>query len=163
MNKTTSDRFSTCRRLVRGDAFEAQIGAHMATPLLNTRGLEKLGEHYASGVFLRRALTRYIALVLCRLLEKPERGQTGETASIASLLDMANSERILGQDQVQTFTSNFDKVKAEAANKEYDLVQAFRDLRTIQLATGSCHGQNRRTTSGRITYWSLLRPFLISS
>lgn len=134
MNKTTSDRFRICRRLVRDDAFEAQIAVHMAMPLLNAPGLDKLRDHYASGVFLRRALTRYIALVLCRLLERPEKGQTGETASIASLLDMANSERILEQDRVQKFISDFDKVKAQAADKEYDMVRALRDLRTIQLA-----------------------------
>jgi hypothetical protein len=103
----------------------------MAIPLLNAPGLDKVRDHYASGVFLRRALTRYIALVLCRLLERPEKGQTGETASIASLLDI---ERILEQDRVQKFISDFDKVKAQAADKEYDMLRAFRDLRTIQLA-----------------------------
>jgi hypothetical protein len=134
LDKTTSDRFRICRRLVRDDAYEAQIAVHMAMPLLQARGVDELGEYYAPGVFLRRALARYIALILCRLLERPDQGYTGETASIASLIDMANSERILQQDQVQTFISDFDRVKAEAADKEYDMVRALRDLRTIQLA-----------------------------
>jgi hypothetical protein len=134
MNKPTSDRFRICRRLVRDDAHEAQIAMHMAMPLLQARGVDELGKHYAPGAFLRRALARYIALILCRLLERPDQGYTGETASIASLIDMAKSERILQQDQVQSFTSDFDRVKAEAADKEYDMVRALRDLRTIQLA-----------------------------
>jgi hypothetical protein len=134
MNKPTSDRFRICRRLVRDDAHEAQIAMHMAMPLLQARGVDELGKHYAPGVFLRRALARYIALILCRLLERPDQGYTGETASIASLIDMAKSERILQQDQVQLFTSDFDRVKVETADKEYDMVRALRDLRTIQLA-----------------------------
>ena len=90
---------------------QAQIAMHMAMPLLQARGVDELGKHYAPGVFLRRALARYIALILCRLLERPDQGYTGETASIASLIDMAKSERILQQDQVQSFTSDFEKSK----------------------------------------------------
>jgi hypothetical protein len=151
MNKTTSDRFRICRRLVRDDAFEAQIAVHMAMPLLNAPGLDKLGDHDASGVLLRRALTRYIALVLCRLLERPEKGQIGETASIASLLDTANSERVLEQDRVQKFISDFDKVKRRRRTKNMTWFEHFGVCEPFNWPIGSFHGKNRRTTSGPVT------------
>ena len=77
---------------------------------------------------------RYLAIVLSRLLEKPGEGSTGVTASISSLLDMAKSEAVLDKRQIQHFTSEFKKIKAAAAKGEYDLVNALRKLRTIQLA-----------------------------
>jgi hypothetical protein len=83
MAKSPSDKFNTCRKLVCEDAFEAQLAAKMAIPLLGG-ALPKMTNHYSVGVFLRRALTRYLGLVLSRLLDKPENGRTGMTASIAS-------------------------------------------------------------------------------
>ena len=89
--------------------------------------------HYSIGVFLRRALTRYLGLVVSRLLDKPENGKTGITASIASLLEMARDEAIFTPAQVQGFISEFEEIKKAAAG-EYDLVRALRDLRNIHLA-----------------------------
>jgi hypothetical protein len=86
-------------------------------------------------VFFRRAITRYLALISCRLLEKPnERGKKGVTASIASLLDMAETEALLTQEKIGNFRSEFEKIKADAADGEYDLVKSLHDLRTIQVA-----------------------------
>jgi hypothetical protein len=131
--KTPSGQFNTCRKLVCDDAFETQLAAEMATPLLSGT-LTKINEHYPVGVFLRRSLTRYLALVLSRLLDKPENGRTGVSASIASLLDMAQTEAILDNTQIERFVSDFEKIKNSAAQGAYDLVRALRDLRNIHLA-----------------------------
>lgn len=133
MNKTPSEQFNTCRKLVCDDAFEARLAAEMATPLLSG-GLAKMNDHYSVGVFLRRSLTRYLGLIVSRLLEKPGQGPTGTTASIPSLLEMAQNEEILNKNQVQRFFSDFETIKAQATNGEYDLVRALRDLRNIYLA-----------------------------
>ena len=134
MTKAASEQFCTCRKFVHDDAFEAQITARMATPLLSGAVNKLKGDYHPVGIFLRRALTRYLAITLSRLLDKPGKGRTGETASIASLLDMAKSERILDKRQIQHFISNFETVKVGAAQEEYDMVQALRDLRNIHLA-----------------------------
>jgi hypothetical protein len=47
---------------------------------------------------------------------------------------MAESERVLDNDQIKRFTSDFDKIIAEAAQGEYDIVKKLRELRNIQLA-----------------------------
>lgn len=134
--KTTSENFDSCRERVHDDAFEARLALHMTLPLLkNTLKELKPDYLYNSGVFLRRALTRYLALVLCRLLDRPnDRGRTGITASISSLLAMTKAEDVLAEDRVQKFTADFEKIKADAARGEYNLVQALRDLRNIQVA-----------------------------
>lgn len=131
-----SEKFHACRVLVHDDAFEAQIALHMVAPLLKNVLRElSLKYLYEGSVFLRRSLTRYFALVLCRLLDKPNAsGRTGTTASISSLLEMAKSENVLSNDQIQKFSSEFEKIKADAAQGQYDLVQALRDLRNIQIA-----------------------------
>jgi hypothetical protein len=127
MTKAPSEQFYTCRKLVHDDAFEAKCAAQMALPLLR-RDLSPLAG------FLRRALTSYLAIALSRLLEKPKEGHTGVTASVSSLLDMAKSENLLRQDEIEFFVSDFKRIKAEATQGEYDLVQALRDLRNIHLA-----------------------------
>jgi hypothetical protein len=134
--KCGSDTFQACRKLVHDDAFEAKIARHMVTPLLQNALKEMKTKYlYDSGVFFRRAITRYFALISCRLLEKPnERGKTGVTASIASLLDMAETEALLTQEKIVNFRSEFEKIKADAADGEYDLVKSLHDLRTIQVA-----------------------------
>jgi hypothetical protein len=136
MKIATSEEFRKCRELVHDDAFEAQIALHMATPLLSgTLSQLKLNHLYDSALFLRRALVRYLSLALYRLLDKPNySGRTGITASIVSLLEMAKSEGILSADQFVKLMSDIDKIKANGANGEYDLVQALRDLRNIQVA-----------------------------
>ena len=69
------------------------------------------------------------------LLDKPnEKGKTGVTASIESLLEMARSEDILSDQQIKAFTAELEKIKAGGPSGEYDLVQAIRDLRNIQVA-----------------------------
>ncbi len=134
--KTTSENFDACRERVHDDAFETRLALHMTLPLLkNTLKELKLDYLYNSGVFLRRALTRYLALVLCRLLDRPnDSGRTGITASISSLLAMTKAEDVLAEHRVQKFTADFEKIKADAAQGEYSLVQALRDLRNIQVA-----------------------------
>jgi argininosuccinate lyase len=73
--------------------------------------------------------------VICRLLDKPnDSGKTGVTASISSLLVMAKSEGVLSEAQIQKLISDIEKIKADAAQGEYNLVQALRDLRNIQVA-----------------------------
>lgn len=136
MNKPTSENFRTCRSRVHDDAFEAQLTLHMVTPLLgNTLRELKLEYLYKSGVFLRRALVRYLALALYRLLDKPnEKGRTGITVSIASLLEMAKSESILANTEITRLTAEIEKIKTDGANREYDIMQAIRDLRNIQVA-----------------------------
>ncbi len=136
LKKTTSEKFRACRELVHDDVFEAEITLHMVTPLLKNALKElKLDYLYNSGLFLRRALTRYLAIVLYRLLDKPnDSGKTGVTASISSLLVMAKSEGVLSETQIQKLSSDIEKIKTGAAQGEYDLVQALRDLRNIQVA-----------------------------
>jgi hypothetical protein len=112
MPKPVSNRFSTCRKLVHDDAFEGQLAVHMVTPLLSKALRELKPEYHSCGIFLRRALIRYLGIVLYRLLDKPQRGRTGETASISSLLEMAKSERVLDNNQIKRFTSEFDKIVA---------------------------------------------------
>lgn len=133
---TTSEEFRKCRELVHDDAFEAQIALHMVTPLLgDTLGQLKLKHIYDSGLFLRRALVRYLCLALSRLLDKPNyNGTTGTTASIFSLLEMATRESVLNADQFVKLTADIDKITASGANGEFDLVKALRDLRNIQVA-----------------------------
>ena len=133
MTKTPSKQFNTCRKLVFDDALKARLAAEMATPLLGGE-LTKIKGHYPVGIFLRRSLTRYLSLVLSRLLDKLEEGRTGITASIASLLEMAHNERILSGIKIQRFVSDFDKIKTHAAQGQYDLVSALRGLRNIHLA-----------------------------
>lgn len=122
--KPTTDKFKACRELVHDDAFEAKLALHMVLPLLkNTLKEVKLNYVYEFGLFLRRSLTRYLALVLCRLLDKPnESGKTGITASISSLLAMAKSESVLSDAQIQNFTSDFERIKTDATQGEYDLI-----------------------------------------
>ena len=134
--KATSDQFRACRQLVHDDAFQAQITLHMVEPLLGNK-IDELRLEYlrAAGLFFRRALSRDLALVLCRLLDKPnDRGSTGVTASISSLLGMARSEGVLAEVKFHNLTTALDKIKKEGANREYDLVHALRDLRNIQIA-----------------------------
>ena len=107
---------------------------HIVTPLLGKAMKELKPDYYSCGIFLRRALMRYLGIALYRLLDTPQRGRTGETASISSLLEMAKSDRVLDNDQIRRFTSDFDKIKAEAAQGEYDIVKKLRELRNIQLA-----------------------------
>jgi hypothetical protein len=127
-----SEKFQACRKLVHDDAFEAKITANMVTPLLG--GTVNRLHQYEVGLFLRRALTRYLSITLCRLLDKPGQGRTGETASISSLIDMAQEDRILGDAQADTFRLELEQIKQDAAQEQYDLPSALRDLRNIQLA-----------------------------
>lgn len=133
MAKTPSEKFNTCRKLVHNDAFEARLATEMAAPLISGE-LDKMTGHYAVGQFLRRVLTRYLSLVVSRLLEKPGQGGTGVTASIASLLEMAQDEAILSSTEIQRFLSEFDTLKTQATKGEYDLVRSLRELRNIYLA-----------------------------
>jgi hypothetical protein len=133
--KVGSEKFQACRKLVHDDAFEAKIASHMVLPLLQN-ALKEMKTKYlsGSGIFLRRALTRYLALVLCRLLENPnDSGKTGVTASIASLLKATETEALLTQEKIGQLRSKFEKIKADAADGEYDLVKALRDLRSVQV------------------------------
>jgi hypothetical protein len=134
--KEISENFRACRDLVHDDAFEAQLALHMVKPLLKNALKElKPGYQYDSGLFLRRSIVRYLALALCRLLDKPnESSKTGITASISSLLEMAKSEGILSEAQIRNLISDFEQIKADAGQGEYDLVQALYDLRTTQVA-----------------------------
>jgi AbiU2 len=134
--KLTSDKLRACRDRVHDDAFEAQIALQMVEPLLgNTLKLLEVRYLYDSALFLRRALVRYLALALYRLLDKPNgAGRTGITASVPSLLEMAKSEGFLSEAQFQKLAAEFDSIKARGADGEYDLVQALRDLRNIQVA-----------------------------
>jgi hypothetical protein len=134
--RETSTRFGECRELVRSDALEAQRTLRMVVPLLSG-ALREIKDDYlhSCAVFLRRALARYFALALCRLLEKPDdAGKTGATASISSLLEMTESEGVLSESEVQEFVSEFEVIKMEAAQGEYDLIRALREVRNIQLA-----------------------------
>jgi hypothetical protein len=133
MRKSTSPHFQECRKLVHEDAFEANLAAKMAEPLISGM-LSKMRDHHAAGIFLRRVLTRYLSLVLSRLLDEPQNGRTGVTASIPSLLDMTRDEAVLDNTQLQHFVSDFQKIKADAAQQEYRLPKALRDLRNIHLA-----------------------------
>jgi hypothetical protein len=131
-----SEKLHACRRLVHDDAFEAQITLDMVKPLLeNAPEAMPIGYLSQSGIFFRRVLTRYLALVLWRLLDRPnESGHSGITASIASLLGMARSEGVLDQAQIEKFSLDLGAIKDQAAGAEYDLVKALADLRTIQVA-----------------------------
>ena len=137
MKKVTSEQFRACRQLVHDDAFQAQITLHMVKPLLGKNELDDLKLEYlrATGIFFRRVLSRHLSLVLYRLLDKPnERGLSGVTASISSLLEMARSDHVLSEAQFQNLTLAIEKIKTDGANGEYDLVRALRDLRNVQIA-----------------------------
>jgi hypothetical protein len=47
---------------------------------------------------------------------------------------MAKSENVLNEGQIEKLTTDFEKVKTDGADGEYNLVQALRDLRNIQVA-----------------------------
>jgi hypothetical protein len=134
--RTTSEKFDRLRALVHDDAFEARIALSMCSPLLESALREMRVEHlHASALFMRRALVRYLALALCRLLEAPnETGRTGITASIPSLLATAKDEGVLSEREVDSYRADFERMKKAAADGEYDLVRALRDLRNIQVA-----------------------------
>jgi hypothetical protein len=128
MTKMASECLRECRKRVHDDAFEAQVAAHLAAPLLSG-SLNKLkGDQRPVGIFLRRVLFRYVAMGLSRLLEAPGTGRTGVTASIASLLHMGKREGILDKRQIQHFTSEFEKIKSRPDRE--DLVKSLRALRT---------------------------------
>jgi hypothetical protein len=130
-----SDKLKECRLRVHDDAFEARLAQHMVEPVLGKMTQIKVDYIYESSLFLRRSIVRYLVLALYRLLDKPnEQGKTGVTASIESLLDMARSEDVLSGEQIDKHSADFEKIKAEGAWGEYDLVQAIRDLRNIQVA-----------------------------
>ena len=136
MHKSPSERFSLCRERVHDDAFEAQLALLMVAPLLNN-DLDALTVDYVhkSGIFLRRALTRYVTLALFRLLDKPnDSGRTGITVSIYSLLEMAKAESVLSDAQYRNLVTEIEIIKTSGAEGEYDLVQSIRDLRNIQVA-----------------------------
>jgi hypothetical protein len=130
-----SDKFRECRIRVHDDAFEARLAQHMVGPILGKMTQIKVDYIYQSSLFLRRSTVRYLVLALYRLVDKPnETGKTGVTASIESLLDMARSEDVLSGQQIDKYGADFEKIKADGAWGEYDLVQAIRDLRNIQVA-----------------------------
>ena len=127
MTKAPSEQFYTCRKLVHDDAFEAKCAAQMALPLLR-RDLSPLAG------FLRRALTRYLAIALSRLLEKPKEEHTGVTASVSSLLDIAKSENLLRQDEIEFFVSDFNVNKKKGAESADAIYKESKDTFTkIQL------------------------------
>lgn len=134
--RVVSEKFTACRERVHDDAFETQLALHMVSPLLSSRLSDiKIDYVYQSSLFLRRSIVRYLVLDLYGLLDKPnEKGKTGVTASIESLLEMARSEDILSDQQIKAFTAELEKIKAGGPSGEYDLVQAIRDLRNIQVA-----------------------------
>ncbi|WP_377829296.1 hypothetical protein ACFKHW_04265 [Bradyrhizobium lupini] len=107
----------------------------MVEPLLGKMTQIKANYIYQTSLFLRRSIVRYLVLALYRLLDKPnEKGKTGVTASIESLLEMARSEDVLSGQQVDQFTRDFEKIKTDGVQGEYNFVQAIRDLRNIQVA-----------------------------
>ncbi len=130
-----SEKFRECRSRVHEDAFEARLAQHMIGPILGRLNEVKVDYVYQTSLFLRRSIVRYQVLALYRLLDKPnEKGKTGITASIESLLDMARSEDVLSAQQLDKYIRDFAKIKTDGAQGEYDLVQAIRDLRNTQVA-----------------------------
>lgn len=70
-----NQRFRECRQLVYDDAFEARVTAHLAIPVVgNVANEVKTKYLYDFAILLRRTLTRYLALAMCRLLENPNEG-----------------------------------------------------------------------------------------
>lgn len=129
-------RFQECRKLVYDDAFEGRVTADLAIPLLgNVPNEMKTKYLYDVAIFLRRILTRYLALVMCRLLEKPnDSGKTGVTASIASLLEIIRDEALLDAKTIDDLCAEFERIKNGAADGEYDLVKSLFGLRNMQIA-----------------------------
>lgn len=135
IRKKLSKQLEAFRKLVRDDASEVQFALYAVSPLLSDALKNmKVDFTYTFSIFLRRALTRYLALAMCRLLEKPKKGQTGVTASIASLLEGLKSEGILPAKRVDEFIARFEKAKTDAADGECDLVLALFEMRNIQMA-----------------------------
>jgi hypothetical protein len=64
MTRPSSKRFSACRKLVHDDAFEGQLATHMVTPLLSKAMREQKPDYHLCGIFLRRALMRYLGSAL---------------------------------------------------------------------------------------------------
>jgi hypothetical protein len=155
--RPVSDTFKECRDRVHDDAFEVRLAKHMVGPILSR--LNEVGAEYVyePSIFLRRSTVRYLVLALYRLLDRPnEKGQTGITASIQSLLEMARSEDILPGEQIDAFTRDFEKIKADGADGEYNIVQAIRDLRNIQVAHSLIPIPIRQISCGRIISTGLL-------
>ncbi|MCK1383650.1 hypothetical protein [Bradyrhizobium sp. 21] len=130
-----SDKFKECRLRVHDDAFEARLAQHIMGPILSRLNEVSVDYIYEPSIFLRRSMVRYLVLALYRLLDKPnEKGATGVTASIQSLLEMARSEDILLPEQLAALERDFEKVKADGADGEYDILTAIREVRNIQVA-----------------------------
>jgi len=148
VKKATSEKFRACRERVHDDAFEAQIALYMVAPLLkNALNELKLDYLRDSGLFLRRALVRYLALGLCRLLDKPnDSGKTGMTASISSLLVMA--EGVLGEDQIQKLTWIWRKSKRTQHKGNTTWCRRFSFCETLKWPIASSRGKTRQTNSG---------------
>jgi hypothetical protein len=135
MAEPRASNFETCWKRVHDDAFEAILAVHMVTPLRDRDPSSFPNEDVQqTALFLRRSLTRYLALVLHRMLDKPnQRGHTGVTVSISSLLEMAGNDGILGAIQLQELKDEFERVKARA-QANGNLIEALWDLRTIHVA-----------------------------
>jgi hypothetical protein len=111
-----SDKFKECRIRVHDDTFETRLAQNMVSPALSKMNQIKVDYVYQASLFLRRSIVRYLVLALYRLLDKPnEKGKTGVTASIESLLEMARTEDVLSGQQVDKYVRDFEKIKADSA------------------------------------------------
>jgi hypothetical protein len=129
-----TSNFDACRKRVHDDAFEAMLTTHMVTPLLNDLASFPNEDVYKIALFLRRSLTRSLALLLWKMLDKPnERGRTGVTASIGALLEMAGRDQLLNENQLRELTDRFEQIKVRA-QASGSLIEALTDLRTIHVA-----------------------------
>jgi len=86
-------------------------------------------------LFLRRSLTRYLALAVCRLLEKSkEDGATGKSASVEGFLLLARKESAVSQGLLDRIEKAWGSVRSTASRDGYDLISALFFLRNTQLA-----------------------------
>jgi hypothetical protein len=94
--------------------------------------------------FLRTALFRNVALIACRMHEKPcWEGDTGSTASIPALLELAQLEGRLSPEQLEGFHSSVRDLKEKLAN-EGVRYKELKNFRHAELAHSIHRGQPDR-------------------
>lgn len=125
----------------------------LVDPLIGAPRLTSADDIAHAGRLLRRVLSRYLVLVVCRLHENAGSGPTGVTASIDSLLDHAkgqiDDER--GAELKQKRREIIASLEAEGIN--------FRDLRSFRTAEIAHSLHRESNASDNSLYYSNISIF----
>jgi hypothetical protein len=120
-------RLEDHRTRVNDDAFELIVAVKIIEPLLSN--------NIEAGVpmFLRRILSRYAILDVTRLMAPVGTGKTGTTASLRSLLHLAESENILSPEFIAKIKARLSKLEGEFEHEGFTL-KDMTHLRHTQIA-----------------------------